>query len=145
MHYDAAFVEVIRTRTAGRVRETKSALSARRSELQRIDRPLFNVLLAECDAAMGTLGLAADLAASSLSERREVAAFAHKVLGEIAAHRLLFEESLNHYTAARALCAVGVEADVSASIELSYWRCFSGILPLESAPSEFRQVRRAVA
>jgi DNA-binding NtrC family response regulator len=146
MEHHHQFADVLATLSTGRFIDARRQLLARRNELQRVDRPLFASLLSDLDLHAGDFLSARASAERLLRETDEpaIAATAHRILAEVHANQLQFEDSLTHYGAARSFCKRGVPNHLSAAIELSFWSWFSGVLPLESAESEFGIVRKAV-
>ena len=132
---------------AGRFKAARERLTAQKHELERADAPLFSALLSDLDLQIGELSSAQNLAERLLHETDSslIRATAHRILAEASASRFLFEDSLSHYMAARTLCRAGVPNSLGASIELSFWASFSGVLPEEAAKAEFASIRKAVA
>src|SRR5436190_1059224 len=147
MHQDSRFADVIAACAAGRFSAARDLLLERRQELQRADGLLFSSLLMDLELTSGNLN-GAETAARKLLRDTASASFqarAHRVIAEATAHALDFESSFSHYSTARALCRTGVSRKLRATIELSFWGRFSGVLPMESFEAEFSTVRKAVA
>jgi DNA-binding NtrC family response regulator/tetratricopeptide (TPR) repeat protein len=132
---------------SGRFKTARQQMSLQRHELQRADGLLFAALLTDLDLQCGDLTAAQGAAEKLLRETQSapIRATALRVLAEASANRLEFENSLAHYTAARAICRTDVPNSLRASVELSFWGWFSGVLPLETSEAQFSAVRKAVA
>src|SRR5258708_6337708 len=147
MDQDPAFNDVISAFASGRFKTARERLIAQKHELQRTNGVLFSALLTDLDLQSGDLSTAQRSAEKLLRQTQStpMRATAYRILAETSAHRLEFEDSLTHYEAARSLCRAGVSSALCASVELSFWGWFSGVLPLEAAEAEFAFVRKAVA
>src|SRR5438094_525586 len=133
---------------AGLFNDALDLATARRAELERVDRDLYRGFSAEVQLNIGSLALA-EATASELVQRAvsrpEVVVTAHKVLGEVRAYELNYGESLKHYSSARNLAKELRDSNVEAAVELSFLNRFWGVLPLESSLTGFADVKRAVA
>src|SRR5262245_61615420 len=147
MQQHSPFADVLSVIEEGRFKQAKRLLLEKKHELLRFDGLLFATLNCEIDLISGDLSAARQTAERLLSETSvaDIQAAAHKVLGEIHANQLRFEDSLAHFRAARKLCANEGSSTLSASVELSFWRWFFGVAPKESADADFARVRKAVA
>jgi len=147
LYEDAAFVPIVSLFQGGRFQEALNAIAARRSELQRVNSLACSTILAELALETGDIVTAHRAAERLLKETNvpEVRAISFRILGEVYASQLDFEQSLASYRAARETSRSQVSPQVAAAIELSFLGWFAGVLPLENAESEFAAVRRAVA
>ena len=147
MPQNQPFAQIENRLDMGRFREARELLTGHRQELVSVDPLTVASLTTELDLASGDLEAARKNAQRQLREAdsKHHLVTAHRVLGEVHANRLEFEESLGHYRAARSLCRDGVSHSLSAVTELSFWRWFSGVLPVEVAQAEFTDVLKAVA
>jgi hypothetical protein len=143
----AAFEQLASYALAGRFREAQNLLIARKAELQRANGLAYNVFQMELALESGDLISSRRVSERLLGETTvpEVRAVSHRVLAEVNASQLMFEESLENYRAAREVSRAEVSPLVAATIELSFLKWFLGVLPLESTESQFAGVRRAVA
>ncbi|HYT73752.1 MAG TPA: sigma 54-interacting transcriptional regulator, partial [Vicinamibacterales bacterium] len=146
MHDEQAFREPLALISTGQLKDAHKFLLAHKQELQRTDLLLFDVLLADVNLQRGDLTAARQMSERLLRETElpAVKASAHRLIAEIHANQLEFEESLDNYAAARAVFRAGVPDGIRAGVELSFWGWFAGVLPLETTESEFSAVRRAV-
>ena len=147
MDQDPRFSDVVGAWASGRFNTARERLNTQRHELQRADGLLFAALLSDLDLQSGDLEAAQKSAQKLLRETESVPirATAYRILAEASANQLKLEDSLTHYGAARTLCRQGVSSSLRASVELSFWGRFSGVLPLEASQAEFVSVRKAVA
>ena len=146
MAQDISFEVVATHLGAGHFREARNEL-LRVANTRRTDPSHYDALLADTELQLGLLDSAAARAEAILREPQvsaRHAAAAHRVLAEIAAGDLNFEASCTHYEAARHAYSAAKSNSLAASVELSFWARFSGVLPLETAVSEFRTVRTTV-
>jgi DNA-binding NtrC family response regulator/tetratricopeptide (TPR) repeat protein len=141
-----AFASVMELFDAGHFNEARTALHAAKTDLQRSNASRYLGLTAELFYLTGDFAEATRACDKLLRESGDPVyrAVARKVLGEISANQLDFEASLAHFSAARTQLAGERSTDTRAAVELSYWGWFLGVLPLESAESDFAAVRRAV-
>ena len=147
MGQDPRFSDITAAFASGRFKTARERLNSQRHELQRADGLLFAALLSDVDLQSGDLEEAQRSAQRLLRETDSVniRATAYRILAEASANQLQFEDSLKHYGAARSLCRTGVSSGLRASVELSFWGWFAGVLPLETSQAEFASVRKAVA
>ena len=140
------FIDAIELINLGKHADALAILHRNKAELQRADAARYYALLAEQTFYVGDFAAASRHSERLLkdSNRPLARATAHHVLGEIFANQLDFESSLSQFSAARAALIDTDSLPLSASVELGYWHWFLGVLPLESAESEFASVRRAV-
>jgi DNA-binding NtrC family response regulator/tetratricopeptide (TPR) repeat protein len=145
--YDSpAFQAVLALLRSGRFREAHLLLMSHRGELQRHAGIATDALTAELSLEIGNLVAARNLAERLLgnTEVAEARVVAYRVLAEVNASQLNFEDSLASYRSARDAYRAGVSATCIATVELSFFGWFGGVLPLENVASEFAGVRRAV-
>ena len=143
---DAPFDDVLTKVTMGHLRDAREDLLRSHSS-RRVNSLAADALLADLDLQLGFGQVAASRAEAILGDSRagtDETATAHRILAEVHANELAFERSLTHFEAARQAYRRGAPAALVAAVELSFWKFFLGILPLEAAASEFRAVRTAV-
>jgi transcriptional regulator with PAS, ATPase and Fis domain len=132
---------------AGSFRDARTEVLKRHVELHRLDPIRCSLIIAELDLAEGLLQSARTVSEHLLLEERvdlDLRISSHRIIAEVYAQGLEFEDSLKHFNDARLLTKDGGTPEQCASIALSFWRTFSGIFPLETAEPDFSIVRRAV-
>src|SRR5437660_12159742 len=99
MYDQQAFREVLALIGQGHLNDAHQFLVVHKQELQRLDAASFAVLLADVTLQRGDLSAARQISEKVLrdNEGASVRAYAHRILAEIHANELDFEQSLESY------------------------------------------------